>query len=139
MNDLIASNLSELLDTSFEPETETEIIEASEILPPEPSNTTLEDDANYSRDNLKDLIKKGNDAISKLSKVAEESQHPRAYEVLATLIKNIGELNMSIMDIHKKKNDVLPGSSRNSINVDKAVVFTGSTTELIRIIKENRE
>lgn len=134
----LIDNMSSILETTFDnPESALEVYDP--ILPPTVEDTgELDIDVNYSRKNLKELIRNGNDAIKTLQRIAEDSRHPRAFEVLATLIKNMGDLNLSLIDIHRKKNDILPGSSKGSINVDKAIVFTGSTTELIRIIKENK-
>ena len=139
---VINENISDLLDTSYESTKSSEVMTQEitpEVLDPITDNSSLDTDISYSRGNIKDLISQGNKAIEMLSMVAQESQHPRAYEVLATLIKNMGELNMNLIDIHKKRNDILPGSTQSNINVDKAVVFTGSTTELIRLIKENKD
>ena len=139
---VINENISDLLDTSYESTESSEVMSQEvtpEVLDPITDNSSLDTDISYSRGNIKDLISQGNRAIEMLSMVAQESQHPRAYEVLATLIKNMGELNMNLIDIHKKRNDILPGSTQSNINVDKAVVFTGSTTELIRLIKENKD
>lgn len=139
---VINENISDLLDTSYESTESSEVMTQEitpEVLDPITDNSSLDTDISYSRGNIKDLISQGNKAIEMLSMVAQESQHPRAYEVLATLIKNMGELNMNLIDIHKKRNDIIPGSTQSNINVDKAVVFTGSTTELIRLIKENKD
>ena len=69
------------------------------------------------------------------SSVAKESEHPRAYEVAAGLIKNLSDLNKDLLEVQKRKRD-LTGESQNAknINVDKAV-FVGSTTELVKFLK----
>jgi len=70
--------------------------------------------------------------------VAKESDHPRAYEVAANLIKNLSDLNKDLMEIQKRKKDLAPQSQRSGdINVDKAV-FVGSTTELVKFLKNNK-
>lgn len=102
----------------------------------------VDEDVDYARDNIKNLIQKGSVAIDQLLHVAKESEHPRAYEVVATMIKNLSELNKDLLEIQKRKKDLSPkdfSSKSQNINVDKAVVFTGSTTELIKLIKQNRE
>jgi hypothetical protein len=67
--------------------------------------------------------------------VAKESEHPRAYEVAAALIKNLSDLNKDLLEVQKRKKD-LTGESQNAknINVDKAI-FVGSTTELVKFLK----
>lgn len=124
MNNL-NSKLSEVLDV--------EPIQF-ETLPVE-IKTPVEDDAEFARQNIRELITKGNVAMDNLLHVAKESEHPRAYEVAAGLIKNLSDLNKDLLEVQKRKRD-LTGESQNAknINVDKAV-FVGSTTELVKFLK----
>ena len=121
--------LSEVLDV--------EPIGSTELLPATPV-TKVDDDADFARDNIRTLIEKGNLAVDGILHVAKESEHPRAYEVAANLIKNLSDLNKDLMEIQKRKKDLAPQSQRNGdINVDKAV-FVGSTTELVKFLKNNK-
>ena len=85
-------------------------------------------------------MQKSDGAIDNPLKVAEESEHPRAYEVAATLIKTMADLNKDLIDIQKKRKELTGVSPKenNSISVDKAV-FVGSTTDLIKMIKNNNK
>ena len=121
--------LSEVLDV--------EPIGSTELLPATPV-TKVDDDADFARDNIRTLIEKGNLAVDGIFHVAKESEHPRAYEVAANLIKNLSDLNKDLMEIQKRKKDLAPQSQRSGdINVDKAV-FVGSTTELVKFLKSNK-
>ncbi len=121
--------LSEVLDV--------EPIGSTELLPATPV-TKVDDDADFARENIRTLIEKGNLAVDGILHVAKESEHPRAYEVAANLIKNLSDLNKDLMEIQKRKRDLAPQSQRNGeINVDKAV-FVGSTTELVKFLKSNK-
>jgi hypothetical protein len=123
------STLSEVLDV--------EPIGSTELLPATPV-TKVDDDADFARDNIRTLIEKGNLAVDGILHVAKESEHPRAYEVAANLIKNLSDLNKDLMEIQKRKKDLAPQSQRGGdINVDKAV-FVGSTTELVKFLKNNK-
>ena len=95
----------------------------------------IQDDADYARKNLRNLIDKGSVAVDNILLVAAASEHPRAYEVAAGLIKNLSDLNKDLLEVQKRKKD-LTGESQNAknINVDKAV-FVGSTTELVKFLK----
>jgi hypothetical protein len=118
-----------------------EVIEyETPCVPEKITDEAVTDDAEYARANIKRLITKGNKAIDKLLLVAGESEAPRAYEVIATMLKNIADLNKDLLELHKRKKDLEPKDcGRSNINVDKAIVFTGSTTELLKIIKQNKE
>ena len=121
--------LSEVLDV--------EPIRSTELLPATPV-TKVDDDADFARDNIRTLIEKGNLAVDGILHVAKESEHPRAYEVAANLIKNLSDLNKDLMEIQKRKKDLAPQAQRSGdINVDKAV-FVGSTTELVKFLKSNK-
>ena len=111
----------------------TDIVEVTENLP---VNTTVEDDAEFARKNIKTLIEKGNLAVDSLLNVAKESDHPRAYEVAAGFLKSLTDMNKDLMEIQKRKRDLEPKQVNNTqnINVDNAV-FVGSTTELLKQLK----
>jgi hypothetical protein len=93
-------------------------------------------DAQFARENIRELISKGNSAIDQLLLVARDTEHPRAYEVAAGLIKNLGDLNKDLLEIQKRKRDLAPKETAQSggLSIDKAV-FVGSTAELIKLVR----
>ena len=126
-------NLSDVFD--IEPLDSVQITQ--EIVPI--NNPVVSDDADFARTNIRDLISTGNSALNNLLTVAKESEAPRAYEVAATLIKNLSDLNKDLMEIQKRKQDLTGETTKNkNINVDKAV-FVGSTTELVKFLKNKQE
>ena len=126
-------NLSDVFD--IEPLDSVQV--SQEIVPI--NNPVVTDDADFARKNIRDLIHTGNSALNNLLTVAKESEAPRAYEVAATLIKNLSDLNKDLMEVQKRKQDLTGESTKNkNINVDKAV-FVGSTTELVKFLKNNKQ
>jgi len=105
----------------------------------EENSSVVQSDTEFARGNIKNLIEKGNTAIDELLQVARHSEHPRAYEVAAGLIKNLSDLNKDLLEIQKKKQELegTKGQSNKDVNIDKAV-FIGSTTELMKLLK-NKE
>jgi hypothetical protein len=103
------------------------------------SNTKVDDDADFARSNIRSLIEKGNKAMDELLLVANASEHPRAYEVAAGLIKNLADLNKDLLEIQKRRKDLNPqeAASVKNVNVDKAV-FVGSTAELVKLLKTSK-
>lgn len=99
----------------------------------------INDDAEYARQNLRNLIEKGNDAVDNIIEIAKQSEHPRAFEVVAGLLKNLADMNKDLMEIQKRKKELSPKQSDNNsnINVDKAV-FVGSTAEFVKLLKSNK-
>jgi len=115
-------------------------IKPAEIIPEtfEVVETSNDDDADFefARRNIKDLAEKGKIAVDNILEVARATDHPRAYEVAATLIKSVGDLNKDLMDLRKKRKLLMDNMSTSSpeISVNQAV-FVGSTAELIKAIK----
>ncbi len=123
----IAIKMSEILDV--------EPIKVTNNIVVEPLND-IDDDAEFARQNIRHLIEKGNDAMEGILNVARASDHPRAYEVAANMLKHLTDMNKDLMEIQKRKKDLQPKESlpTNGINVDKAV-FVGSTKELVKLLK----
>lgn len=121
-----------------------------EIIKPEKVSTPVkveepqlneDQDADYqlSRRTFRDLINKGNSAMENLTDLAKESESPRAYEVLATMMKTIADTTKDLYDLQKKTKDLKAKDEKrpqdeSRINVEKAV-FVGSPSELLKKIK----
>lgn len=116
------------------------IVEPSSVVASETTNTgfTVEDDAKFAQENIKNLIQTGTEALKELSLVAKHSEQPRAYEVIATMIKNVSDLNKDLLEIQKRKKDLTTVGDNKEVNIDKAV-FVGSTAELMKLIKNKQE
>ena len=130
MNNL-NEKLSEALEIQpLEIKPSTEIVEVKDV---------VEDDAEFARQNIRDLIVKGNDAASHIVEIAKQSEHPRAFEVAAGMLKNLSDMNKDLLEIQKRKQDLQPKITNNTqnLNIDKAV-FVGSTAELLKQLRENK-
>lgn len=119
---------------------------AVEIIPPQQHiiNTPHEEDDikadyNLSRRTFRDLINKGNDAMESLTDLAKESESPRAYEVLATMMRTVADTTKDLYDLQKKTKE-LSGQKKDdpTVNVDKAI-FVGTTADLLKQIKEKKD
>jgi hypothetical protein len=97
----------------------------------------LKKDYLTTRNNLMDLIDNGKDAIKGIMNVAEEGEHPRAYEVVAQLIKTVADVNKDLIDIHKKVKDVEVTKIENNETTNNSI-FIGSTSELQNLINADR-
>jgi hypothetical protein len=101
------------------------------------------EDYRLARKTFRNLIDKGNGAIEDLSDLARQSESPRAYEVLATLMKTVGDTTKDLYDLQKKTKDLMKDDKarpqdEQRINVEKAV-FVGSTAELLKKVKNNED
>lgn len=100
-------------------------------------DTQVTDDFEYARGNMISAIEKGQEALSGVLEVAGMSQHPRAYEVAATLVKTLADANKDLLELQKRKKD-LTGVGPNPTTVNNNL-FVGSTAELQQLIKKQNE
>jgi len=92
-------------------------------------------DFEMARQNIIDTIEESKEVVAEMINVAKLSQHPRAYEVAANMIKNLSDVTEKLMILQKQQHDLKPKeATQTNINVDKAV-FVGSTTELLKKLK----
>ena len=94
----------------------------------------VKDDYEFSRKTYKDLIYTGTRSMDVLAELARESEHPRAFEVLSTTIKNLGDVTKNLMDLQKTKKDLTKEETEEAKRVTNNNVFVGSTTDLQRML-----
>lgn len=92
-------------------------------------------DYEYTRTNLYNLIEKGQQAINGILELAQESEHPRAFEVAGQLIKSVGDVTDKLLDLQKKMKDLDAPSKKGNTTVNNAL-FVGSTAELSKLLKQ---
>jgi hypothetical protein len=98
------------------------------------------DDYKLARTTFRDLIDKGNNAIEGISDLAKQSESPRAYEVMATLMKTVADTTKDLFDLQKRKKELAGGTEKKldetAVNVERAI-FVGTTAELLKKVKSN--
>ena len=115
------------------------IEQTKELKPVDNSDETVDNDFKYARENLYNIIERGSDALNTLVDVANQSQHPRAFEVVGQLVKTLSDTNKDLLELQKKvkviKKDI-PDQPQNVTNA----LFVGNTSELQKMInKRNNE
>ena len=115
------------------------IEQTKELKPVDNSDKTVDNDFKYARENLYNIIERGSDALNTLVDVANQSQHPRAFEVVGQLVKTLSDTNKDLLELQKKvkviKKDI-PDQPQNVTNA----LFVGNTSELQKMInKRNNE
>lgn len=91
-------------------------------------------DYEYSRAQLYRLVQKGHEAVDGILEIAQESGHPRAFEVAGQLIKSVGDVTDKLLDLQKKMRD-LDAPQKGPTTVNNSL-FVGSTAELSKLIKQ---
>jgi len=107
------------------------------VLPVESKPIDNNDDFEYARGNMLSILERGNGALDSLLDVADQSQHPRAYEVVATLIKTLADANKDLLELQKKNKELKKVEDNNTPKTINNNLFVGSTTELQRLLKKH--
>ena len=102
-----------------------------EVIAPS-TNNEVEDDYDYARKNLRDLIDSGMGDLNTVMDIARQSESPRAFEVATNLMKTLTDTNKDLLDLAKKKKDLT--QEKNTQNVTNAL-FVGSTADLQKMIQ----
>ena len=115
--------------------TDNEVVATTQVLSAESGNM-LEDDFEEARRNLRLLLLDGQSALQNALSVAQQSEHPRAFEVVGNLIKQLADVNQQLMDLHqqKQKLEEPKGDAKKQVTNNNAI-FVGSTTELNKMIQ----
>lgn len=95
-------------------------------------------DFDNARANIYEVIESGKEALFKLSMIAESSQQPRAYEVLAKLMETVIDANKDLLELQTKIRDIDTANTPHN-EAAKTInnnLFVGSTAELQKVLKE---
>ena len=134
-------NMEQIFDVATK--VETPLVAKKETLPIKVGEQELEEDLvdayEQTKTNLQDLIDQGKSAMDEILEIAKAGQHPRAFEVYGTLLKNVVDANKELLAVQKQMRDMDKKSvPSGSTTIDKAI-FVGSTSELSKFIKSNKE
>lgn len=131
----IDDSLSNVFGVAATPVQRTEVItQDGEIITP--AHQKVESDYDTARTNLRELLTTGKAALEHALEVAKSSEHPRAFEVVGNLMKQLADVNQQLMDIHqqKQKLDGPKEVSKREVT-NNNVIFTGSTADLNKMLK----
>ena len=100
------------------------------------SDSKIEDDYEITRNNLRLILSQGQSALMKALDVAHQSEHPRAFEVVGNLMKQLADINQQLLDLHQQKQKLdEPSKAEKAKQVTNNAIFVGSTAELNKLIK----
>jgi hypothetical protein len=121
----------------------TKAVVKKEYTPPVPrledkNKEDIDNDYKYSRENYYNLIERGQDAIQGILDIANESQHPRAYEVAGNLIKQVADTVDKLQDLQGKLKTLKDVPNKTSTNIKQAL-FVGSSAELHKMLKNKNK
>jgi CMP-2-keto-3-deoxyoctulosonic acid synthetase len=105
-----------------------------------PTDDKMNKDYEYARSNFYNVIESGTEALEQMLDVAKASEHPRAYEVVSTIMKTLVDANKDLVAMSTKKVEneekANPDSSKAVTNNN---LFVGSTNELQQLLKDMKK
>jgi hypothetical protein len=129
----IDDSLSEVFDIPAMPKNEVINAETGEIV--NTPSEKIESDYEHARDNLRELLITGQNALYSALEVAKQSEHPRAFEVVGNLMKQLADVNQQLMDLHQQKAK-LDAPKKTTEKVTNNAIFVGSTADLNKMISK---
>jgi len=114
------------------------IAETVKLLEQKSLSDSATDDFTLARKNLHAIIESGSDALDELMMVATQSQHPRAYEVISTLIKTLVDANKDLLELQKKIREI--STPEETVNAPRTInnTLVVTTAELTKMIENAR-
>ena len=125
----LEDNMEELLNMEVEP------VDKPNIPRVKSKEDDQEKDYEYTRGELYSLIDQGQEAVRGALEVAQESGHPRAYEVAVAAMKHVADMTEKLQDLHKKIKD-REEEAKGPKNITNNAMFVGSTSELQKMLKQ---
>lgn len=115
------------------------ITQSGEVIVPETNSVDerVEYDYEKTRDNLHSLLNQGQDALIHALEVAKQSEHPRAFEVVGNLVKQLADVNHQLLDLSEKRQKLVAKEKKTDAptTVNNNAFFVGSTKDLNNMLQ----
>ena len=121
------------------PETkkDTEVAVAKKVEPTK-EDSEADIDYKYARENLYNIIEKGQESLNTLVDVAQQSQHPRAFEVVSQLVKTLSDTNKDLLELQRKIKVINKDIQEGPKTVNNSL-YVGNTADLQKFINKRKE
>jgi hypothetical protein len=118
------------------------------VVPEAPVSSTNTDDAtvdgdyNYARKNIRELIERGMIDLEDIASIAKQSESPRAYEVMSTILKTVIDANKDLLTLAKAKKEIkqLPsgtGAPPGTVNNNLIVAPTSKINKFLEQLEKD--
>jgi len=138
MSKSLDKNMEEILDIAIDRAS----TEMTQMIPITKGTQEVSQDAEkdyeYTRGELYRLLSQGQEAVQGALEVAQESGHPRAYEVAVNAIKQVSDITDKLIDLqHKMKNLGKEDKKAGPTTVNNTM-FVGTTADLQQMLKRGK-
>jgi hypothetical protein len=128
-------NISSILNVTDLPDQKVQLGGSAMIIQHDQENTAAENDYEYTRRNLYDIIEKGQYALDEMIEFARQAQNPRAFEVVSTLVSGLVDANQKLMHLSKQIKDIKTTAEKKEEKITNNNLFVGSTAELQKLLR----
>ena len=98
-----------------------------------------EDDYQLARQTMRKLLMKGETTLDELIELSKNSEHPRTYEVAGQFMKTMSDVSKDLLNLQKQVKELKADDPQQKIGTQNNVVFAGSTAELFKVLKQNKD
>ena len=98
-----------------------------------------EDDYQLARQTMRKLLMKGETTLDELIELSKNSEHPRTYEVAGQFMKTMSDVSKDLLNLQKQVKELKAEEAQQKIGTQNNVVFAGSTAELFKALKQNKD
>ena len=126
-------NMEDIFDIEVAP-----IEQKTEMITQANSEITVDatKDYEYTRGQLYTLISQGQEAVQGALEVAQESGHPRAYEVAVNAMKQVSDMTDKLIDLQHKMKNLGKEDKKSAPTTVNNTMFIGTTADLQKMIKD---
>lgn len=94
-------------------------------------------DIELAKSNIQNIIELGDDAVKEMVSIAKQSESPRAFEVVSTLMKTLLDANRDFVEVSSKKRfakeEATGGKKETNVTNNNLII---STADLLKMIKD---
>lgn len=128
--------MSKSLDDALGLRTVPMVIDDTSNVPVVTDEEQVKEDVDTARDNLHDAVVVAQQAVQDMLSIAQQSQHPKAYEALNSLIKTYADISMGLADLQVKKQRLNGKKNTDENQTVNNNLFVGSTAELQQMLED---
>ncbi|CAF34160.1 terminase DNA packaging enzyme, small subunit [Synechococcus phage S-PM2] len=129
------NNFEKNMEEIFDIEVESTDVEKPPLPVKKEDKSDQQKDYEFTRGELYALLSKGQEALDGALEVAQESGHPRAYEVAVNAMKQVADVADKLIDLQQKMKN-LDAPTKKETNNTTNNLFVGSTADLQKMLKE---
>lgn len=126
---------AQLPANSFDTDQPSLPIESSQNLPTAADRSAEENlaDIELAKRNIENIINLGDDSVKEMVEIAKQSESPRAFEVVSTLMKTLLDANKDFVEMSTKKRYAKEEQSPQTQVTNNNLIV--STADLLKMIK----